>query len=61
MAGMRVQVEGREEILDRIGRSPDKASAVILAQIDTPNLNKIKKKQKGTNQAVLDYDPLAGF
>lgn len=61
MAGMRVQVEGREEIFDRIGRSPDRASAVILAQIDTPNLNKIKKKQKGTNQAVLDYDPLAGF
>lgn len=61
MAGMRVQVEGREEILDRIGRSPDKASAVILAQIDTPNLAKVKKKQKGTNQAVLDWDPLAGF
>ena len=61
LAGMRVQVEGREDIIERIGRSPDKASALILAQLDTPNLGKIKKQQEGTNQAVLDWDPLAGF
>ena len=42
-------------------RAPVKASALILAQLDTPNLGKIKKQQEGTNQAVLDWDPLAGF
>jgi len=61
MAGMRVQVESRESICARIGRSPDKASAVILAQLDTPKLAKIKRQQRETNTAVMDYDPLAHF
>jgi hypothetical protein len=34
--GRRVMVESRESIIDRIGRSPDYASAVILALIETP-------------------------
>ena len=61
LRGMNVFVEGREEIIKRIGRSPDNASAVILAQLDTPNLAAIKKTQNHTNQAVLDYNPLGTF
>lgn len=34
--GYKVLVEDRDSIIDRIGRSPDYASAVILALIDTP-------------------------
>lgn len=36
MSGDRVQVEGREEIIKRLGRSPDFASALILAMLETP-------------------------
>lgn len=61
MQGMRVYVESREEIVDRIGRSPDCASAVILAQLDTPKLDVIKRAQRADNSAVTDYDPLANF
>jgi len=61
MQGMRVCVESREEIVKRIGRSPDKASALILAQLDTPNLAKIQKAKGASRATVLDYDPLQGF
>jgi len=61
MQGMRVQVESREDIFARIGRSPDCASALILARMDTPKLDIIKKRQRADNTAVTDYDPLANF
>lgn len=61
MQGMRVYVESREDIYERIGRSPDCASALLLAQLDTPKLEKIKRAQRADNTATLDYDPLATF
>lgn len=61
MQGMRVQVESREDIVKRIGRSPDSASAVILAQIDTPKFDLIKRQQREQRQPSLDYDPLESF
>lgn len=61
MAGMRVKVESREDIIDRIGRSPDCASAVLLAMVDTPKLDVIKRSQRADNTAVLEYDPLANM
>lgn len=36
LVGKNIVVESREEIIDRIGRSPDYASAFILALLDTP-------------------------
>jgi hypothetical protein len=61
LLGMKVQVESRDDIIKRIGRSPDKASAVILAQLDTPNYAKVKRKADTVRQDVLNYDPLADF
>ena len=61
MAGMRVQVESREDIKDRIGRSPDCASALILARMDTPKLEVIQRNQRADNSATMDYNPLASF
>lgn len=61
MVGMRVQVESREDIYARIGRSPDCASALILARLDTPKLDLIKRAQRADNTTVTDYDPLANF
>lgn len=36
MSGPLVKVEGREEVIKRIGRSPDDGTAYVLANIDSP-------------------------
>lgn len=59
MKGKNIYVESREEIHDRIGRSPDRASAVLLAQLTTPKMAELKKARGQGAKTVLDYDPLA--
>jgi len=56
MSGKTIKVEGREEIVARLGRSPDIASALILARIDTPKAGSLNVAMN--TQAVLDYDPM---
>ena len=53
LQGPIIYVESRDEIVARIGRSPDLASAFILALLDTPRMADIKLMQ---NQPV-DHDP----
>ena len=53
--GSIVYVESREEIIKRLGRSPDYASAVLLALMDTPKRSKIYARSKSTEE----YDPYA--
>lgn len=55
LRGAIIQVESREEIVDRIGRSPDAASAVLLASIETPRVRDIEAMQE--RRGV--YDPYA--
>ncbi len=50
-----IVVEGREEIKKRIGRSPDDASAVILALLDTPRESDLPGVLSG--QPRGEYDP----
>lgn len=60
ISGMTVKVESREDIIDRVGRSPDRATAVILAAIDTPKVASVRyldRMTQGTSMA--DYDPYA--
>lgn len=52
--GAKIYVESREDIIDRIKRSPDLATAYILALIDTPKLSKVAGAR---NPARIDYDP----
>lgn len=61
LQGSTIYVEGREDIYDRIGRSVDRASAVILAQLDTPCLADLKAGMHGTHNSRGggDYDPYA--
>lgn len=47
-----IYVESREEIIKRIGRSPDYASAVLLAHIDTPKAAIVFRAGK-----PKEYDP----
>jgi len=50
-----IKVESRDEILARIGRSPDYGSAYILALIDTPK----RRNLPGSRRKSNDHDPYA--
>lgn len=56
LRGTLVYVESREDIVDRIKRSPDHLSALALACIDTPKASTLRGM--GSRKA-RDYDPLA--
>ena len=52
VSGPKIKVEGRDEIISRIGRSPDWASAYCLALIDTP--------KRGVRDRIrVEHDPYA--
>ncbi len=55
--GAVIYVLGREEIYDLIGRSPDWASAYLLAAIETPRLTDMP----GYNKDETDYNPYANL
>jgi hypothetical protein len=55
LSGSTVQVEDRESIVKRIGRSPDWASAFCLALIDTPKRSRIGARDSRRGE----YDPYA--
>lgn len=54
LQGKTIYVESREEIVKRIGRSPDYASAVILARIDSPRMADLEGTHSGR---MPSYDP----
>lgn len=57
LSGYTVKVSSREDVIELIGRSPDKATAIILASMEVP---KVKALQAASQrQAVIDYDPYA--
>lgn len=58
LQGARIKVESREEIYDRIKRSPDRASAVLLALRDTPLWADFGLTSAHT-PAQQSYDPYA--
>lgn len=51
--GGKIRVEGREDIIKRIGRSADWGSAYVLARMDTPRLADLVRGP----QAQLGHDP----
>ncbi|MCK0923725.1 terminase [Acinetobacter pittii] len=57
LQGTNIKVESREDIVKRIGRSPDYGSAIINAQIDTPK-RQVMQAIHGSS-ARRDYDPYA--
>jgi hypothetical protein len=55
LSGSTIYVASREQIIDRIGRSPDYGSAYVLALIDTPK-RAVIAAMGGKRK---DYDPYA--
>lgn len=56
ISGWTVQVESREDIIKRVGKSPDMASALILAAMDVPKVEALRAANMQSQ--VLDYDPM---
>ena len=54
LQGPIIVVESREQIVQRIGRSLDLASAYILGLLDTPKIDEYRRTLKGSRP---DYDP----
>lgn len=59
LSGKTIKVESREDIVKRIGRSPDRATAVVLATLNQPKTAALRAA--GIERQVLDYDPLASM
>lgn len=55
MSGTSVKVESRDDIISRIGRSPDRATAYIMALMDTPKRHNLERTTD--NDIALSYDP----
>lgn len=57
--GRTIKVESRDELLDpkRLGRSPDVASAYIMALMDTPRMSDLVVGRTGNRAHPRDYDP----
>ena len=56
LAGSAIQVQGRKEIMDKLGKSPDYASAYILGMIDTPKRHAMMALS-AANRKAREYDP----
>jgi hypothetical protein len=56
--GKVISVQPREEVIDKTGRSPDRATAVALANIATPKVAQVQRTQRA---AAESYDPYASF
>lgn len=57
LSGSVIYVASREEIIARIGRSPDFGSAYFLALMDTPKIADLRATRSGGMRG--DYDPYA--
>lgn len=57
LSGATVKVESRDDIEKRIGRSPDWASAYVLALMDTPRMVDIQ----GAGRTRKEHDPYASL
>ena len=57
MSGMAIKVESRDDIVKRVGRSPDRASALILARMDTPKVPQLRYLDQQTQAPPLDWSP----
>lgn len=58
LSGMTIKVESRDQIIERVGRSPDRATAVILAQIDHPKVRALRAMAEPDNPC-LEWNPYA--
>lgn len=54
LQGAVIQVQSREEIIDTVGVSPDRATAVALANFRTPRIEDVNRSHGASNSRVYD-------
>lgn len=54
LSGAAIKVESRDDIVKRIGRSPDRASALILARISTPKVDRMQASPVAQGRRAFD-------
>ena len=59
MSGYTIKVESRDEIVKRVGRSPDRLTAVMLANMDLPK--RAALAAANNRRTVDEYDPYANL
>lgn len=61
LSGAKIQVEGRDDIIKRVGHSPDRFSAYCLALIDTPKRTKVEEDaaRRAREGGQFGHDPYA--
>lgn len=59
MSGATIKVQSREEIVDDTGRSPDRATAIMLAAIETPKIHLLRNTRP--QEDAVNYDPMANM
>jgi hypothetical protein len=59
LTGSLITVASRDDIIAKIGRSPDYGSAICLALIDTPKRAFLPFASQNVRRNILDYDPYA--
>lgn len=60
LLGKTIYVESRDDLMDprRLGRSPDLATAYIMAAVETPKVKQMTAIQRELGQVKADYDPM---
>lgn len=53
-----IQIESKEEIIERLGRSPDDADAVVYCSVDTPKMLRTVRAMMEAQKEEESYDPL---
>lgn len=60
LRGTTIKVESREDIVRRIGRSPDRASALMLTMVDAPSIEELNQaRDRARAKDLHKYDPYA--
>jgi len=60
MKGKVIQALSREKIIERLGRSPDYLSALMLASMDSPDMRALEAALRVT-RARREHDPMEVF
>ena len=59
LSGYTIKVESRDDIIERVGRSPDRLTAVMLANMDLPK--RAALAAANNRRTVDEYDPYANL
>lgn len=61
LRGSKIYVQGRDDIVKELGRSPDKGTAYVLALMDTAKTHVLRRLVGQRKEGAMGHDPYAGM